>query len=75
MSAQPKRIHKCTECGAEIIAILPTLAPASADVICLECSGASIDDFFDDGTSPFEPRRCYGCGDYKDEEMCPNCDY
>jgi len=70
---------KCTECGTKIVAILPTLAPASAPVICLECSGASINDFFDgDDEREFEPDQCQECGhDFVglDEGMCPNCDY
>lgn len=67
---------KCTECGAEIVAILPTLAPTSAPVIYLECSGASLSDFVDD--EEFGPDQCQECGhDFVglDDGMCPNCDY
>lgn len=41
------RTPKCKVCGAEIISPLSEVM-AGADWLCLECSGATLSDFFDE---------------------------
>lgn len=42
------RQPKCKMCGAEIIETLVEASPAN-DWLCLQCSGATIEDFMEDG--------------------------
>jgi len=47
MSIKRGREPRCEGCGAEIIDAL-TDAPGAVGYLCLECSGAVLDDFLED---------------------------
>lgn len=43
-----EKVKRCSVCRKEIVAVLSDVGPAN-DYLCLECSGATLEDFMEEG--------------------------
>lgn len=66
---------KCEFCGAEIVAPLSISIVPTTKWVCLECSGASIEDFVDDDLGNSDLDICDSCLETLDNfGNCVYCD-